>query len=263
MPAGTFLRFLANHGLLRLDDRPPWRTVAGGSRRYLDKALAKVDEVLLGTAVIAIDRDADSVSVTDSRGRTRKYDQLVMATHADTSLRVLGADATAAERRIMGAFRYAPNRAIIHSDDRLMPHRRSAWASWNVAGAVTRDAAHPVAVTYWMNRLQSLPPTRQVFVSLNPAIHPRPESVIDDVWFSHPQFDAGTSNAQRELGTIQGEHRTWFAGAYCGYGFHEDGLQAGLTVAAQLGSGAPWIDKITPRSPAASVVLRKRSVVSV
>lgn len=263
MPAQTFLRFLANHGLLRLSDRPEWRTVAGGSRTYVDQALAGVAGIVLDTPVTAIDRRGHTISVTDARGDTREYDHVVLATHADTTLRILGEAATAAERRILSSFRYSPNRAVVHSDDRFMPRRRSAWASWNVAGSVTRDTDRPVAVTYWMNRLQSLPASRQIFVSLNPTTEPHPETVIDEVWFSHPQFDAATSRAQRELGTIQGERRLWFAGAYCGYGFHEDGLQAGLTVAAQLGSGAPWADRITPRSPAASNTLRKHSLVAV
>ncbi len=262
MPAQTFLSFLANHGLLRLTDRPQWRTVAGGSRTYVDKALGHVDEILLDTPVVAVDRRPDAVLLTAARGDTREYDHVVFATHADTTTRILGAAATASERRIIGAFRYAPNRAVVHSDERLMPRRRRAWASWNVAGAVTGDADRAVAVTYWMNRLQSLPGDRQVFVSLNPAIEPHPDTVVDEVWFSHPQFDAASARAQRDLGTIQGERRTWFAGAYCGYGFHEDGLQAGLTVAAQLGAAAPWADRIVRRSPAASVALRRRSLVT-
>lgn len=263
MSARTFLSFLDNHGLLRLNDRPQWRTVDGGSRRYVQRALADIGEVLLGRPVVAVERTGNSVALTDRTGETRSFDHVVLTTHADTTLRILGSAATEHERRILGSFRYAPNRAIVHSDQRLMPKQRRAWSSWNAIGAVTEDAANPVAVTYWMNRLQSLPEDRQVFVSLNPSLEPRPDLVIDDVQFMHPQFDADTVRAQRNLALIQGRDRTWFAGAYCGYGFHEDGLQAGLTVAAQLGAPAPWEGRITPMSPAAKVARRQIERVAV
>ncbi len=258
MPAQSFLSFMKNHGLIRLNDRPQWRTVSGGSRRYVDRALAGVDEVLLGRPVVAVERDSDSVTVVDGRGERRTFDHIVMATHADASLRILGETATPAERDIVGSFRYATNRAVVHSDPRLMPRRRKAWASWNAIGSVLPDAETPVTVTYWMNRLQALPESRQVFISLNPSMEPDPARVIDDVLFQHPQFDASSARGQANLGVIQGDNRTWFAGAYCGYGFHEDGLQAGLTVAAQLGSPAPWHDTITPMSPSARVAMRNQ-----
>jgi predicted NAD/FAD-binding protein len=209
----------------------------------------------------SVDRRSGVVYLTDGTRETRECDHVIFATHADTTMKILGAAATAAERRIIGAFRYAPNRAVVHSDQSLMPRSRGAWASWNASGAVTPEAGNAVTVTYWMNRLQSLPEDRQVFVSLNPTREPHPGTVIDDVMFSHPQFDIRSARAQQELGTIQGDNRTWFAGAYLGYGFHEDGLQAGLTVAAQLGAPAPWMDKITPRSPSATAALAGRKLV--
>jgi predicted NAD/FAD-binding protein len=262
MPARTFLTFLSNHGLIKLNDRPQWRTVSGGSRRYVERAISGVDEVLLGHPVVGIERRADSVVVLDAHGGRREFDQLVLATHADRSLQILGQAATPEERSIVGSFRYAANRAVVHSDPRLMPTKRGAWASWNAIGAVGAGATEPVTVTYWMNRLQSLPESRQVFVSLNPQLDPEPEAIIDDVMFQHPQFDSSSSWGQRELGTIQGRNRTWFCGAYCGYGFHEDGLQAGLTVAAELGSPAPWHHRITPKSPAAQVAARGRQTIA-
>ena len=258
MPAQTFLRFLANHGLLRLSDRPQWRTVAGGSREYVEQAVAGIDNVLVGHPVRAIERRSDGVTVVAANGHRREFDEVVLATHADTALAILGEDATYEERAVIGGFRYSENRAVVHSDSRLMPASRRAWASWNAIGSVAADASTPVSVTYWMNRLQSLPETRQVFVSLNPTIEPRPDLIIDDVLFQHPQFDAKSTRAQQKLGLVQGRNRTWFAGAYCGYGFHEDGLQAGLTVAAQLGSPAPWVDRITPMSPAAQTAIGRR-----
>lgn len=262
MPASTFVQFLSNHGLIRLDDRPQWRTVSGGSRRYVERAVAGVDEVLLGHPVVEVERDADKVTVLDARGGRRQFDQIVLATHADTSLAILGDSATAAERSIVGSFRYATNRAVVHSDPSLMPERRRAWSSWNAVGSVGAGATAPVTVTYWMNRLQSLPEDRHVFVSLNPQFDPDPATVIDDVLYQHPQFDAASMAGQTDLGFIQGRNRTWFAGAYCGYGFHEDGLQAGLTVAAELGSPAPWHNRIMPKSPAAHVAARKREVIA-
>ncbi len=262
MPARTFLNFLANHGLIRLNDRPQWRTVVGGSKRYVDRALAGVDEVLLGHSVVNIERDAESVTLYDERGGKRQFDHVVLATHADTSLRILGDAATAAERSIVGSFHYATNRAVVHSDPRLMPKKRAAWSSWNAIGSVGASGTTPVTVSYWMNKLQSLPKDRQVFVSLNPATEPDPSSVIDDVMFQHPQFNTASSLGQRDLGLIQGANRTWFGGAYCGYGFHEDGLQAGLTIAAALGSPAPWSNQIVPMSPAAHVTAPRREAVS-
>jgi len=259
MPAGTFLSFLDNHGLLRLNDRPQWRTVTGGSREYVSKAVSGVDELLLDTPVAAIDRSSSGVTLTDKHGTRRTFDHVVFATHADTTVRILGNAATRDESEILGKFRYAANRAVVHSDERLMPTNRNTWSSWNAIGSVDADASSPVTVTYWMNRLQSLPEDRQIFVSLNPSNEPRPDTVIDDVIYQHPQFDLHSERGQRDLGLIQGRDRLWFAGAYCGYGFHEDGLQAGLTVAAQLGAPAPWENRITPRSPAATVALSRRS----
>lgn len=262
MPAHTFLSFLSNHGLIRLNDRPQWRTVAGGSRRYVERAISGVDEILLGTPVVAIERDPDSVTILDARGGSRRFDHVVLATHADLSLSLLGDNATPAERSVLGSFRYATNRAVVHSDRDLMPQHRRSWSSWNAIGSVGAKATAPVTVTYWMNRLQSLPEDRQVFVSLNPQTGPAPDSVIDEALFQHPQFDAGSAVGQRELGLIQGRNRTWFAGAYCGYGFHEDGLQAGLTVAAELGAPAPWAHRVIPKSPAAQVAARRRETIA-
>ncbi len=263
MPASTFLTFLANHGLIRLTDRPQWRTVVGGSRRYVEKAIAGVDEVLLGHPVVHVERTPAEVTVLDAHGGRRRFDHIVFATHADRSLQILGSDATREEQSIIGAFRYATNRAVVHSDPRLMPKRRGAWASWNAMGSVGPEATNPVTVTYWMNRLQTLPSDREVFVSLNPTMAPAADQVIDDVLYQHPQFDAGSARGQRDLGIIQGRNRTWFAGAYCGYGFHEDGLQAGLTVAAELGSPAPWSHLVTPKSPSAWVAARRPERIAV
>ena len=251
MPIGTFLRFLDNHGLVSLDDRPSWRTVSGGSRVYVERAARSISDILIGRPVRQVARRVDGLVIGDAADEERVFDHVVMATHADAALRILGDAATWEERDVLSAFRYADNRAVAHRDVSLMPRRRSVWSSWNSMGVIDAADDRPVGVTYWMNRLQNLDPSYPVFVSLNPILEPDPRLVLDEVQYDHPQFDAVSERAQRRLGDIQGADRIWFSGAYAGHGFHEDGLQAGLTVAAALGSPAPWADRITPMSPAA------------
>jgi uncharacterized protein len=245
MPVAVFLEFLANHGLFDVD-RPQWRTVSGGSREYVERVAKAIPRIRTGTAVHQVNRIADGVELVTGDGIER-CDEVVLATHAPLTLGILGDAATADEREILGAFRYAPNRAVVHSDPAFMPRRRSAWSSWNSIGDIDTDS--PVTVTYWMNRLQNLDRRHPVFVTLNPRGEPR--HVMDDVVFAHPQFTPETAAAQRRLGEIQGVDRVWYAGAWAGYGFHEDGLQSGLTVAAALGAPAPWQDSITAASSAA------------
>jgi predicted NAD/FAD-binding protein len=248
MPLPSFLHFLANHGLFELE-RPQWRTVTGGSREYVERVGKELPRVLTDTGVDAVLRHPDHVELR-AGGERHEFDQVVFATHPPNTLDILGSTATDRERQILGSFRYAPNRAVVHRDPSFMPRRRSTWSSWNANGTVGSDESNPVAVTYWMNRLQNLNADHPVFVTLNPASEP--EEIIDDVWFAHPMFDLGTAAAQQELPSIQGLDRVWFAGAWAGYGFHEDGLQSGLTVAAALGSPAPWHDAIVPASSAAT-----------
>jgi predicted NAD/FAD-binding protein len=238
-PAATMAGFLNNHGLLDVLRRPAWRTVSGGSREYVRRVAAVFDDVRLATPVEAIVRLGDGVIVRDTAGHQERYDHVVLATHADTSLAILGDDATHDERRLLGSFRYTENRAVLHRDPALMPVRRRAWSSWNyLAEGGPGDASRTVSLTYWMNRLQNLETRRPVFVTLNPLREPR--HVEAEFTYHHPTFDRAAVDAQRALPTIQGGRRTWFAGSYCGYGFHEDGLTAGLEVAASLGSPAPW-----------------------
>jgi predicted NAD/FAD-binding protein len=178
--------------------------------------------------------------VRDLHGGIDRFDHVVFATHADTTLSMLGTGATAAERGVLSAFRFQQNEAVLHRDPALMPRRRTAWSSWNYMadGRGERDRTKPVSLTYWMNALQGLRTRRPVFVTLNPLRQPRgPFTSID---YAHPQFDRTAIDAQEAMPSIQGVRRTWFAGAWCGYGFHEDGLRAGLEVAAALGAPAPW-----------------------
>lgn len=238
-PAAGFIRFCANHGLLQLRDRPVWRTVAGGSAAYVERLTAEFrDRIRLGHPVRAIGRDMAGVTVRDAAGGVRRHDHVVIATHSDEALALLETPLPV-EREILGALRYTPNDAVMHADPTLMPRRRQAWASWNYIGGA-RGA--PPCVTYWMNRLQGLPTDRQVFVTLNPHRQPDPATVIHRESYAHPVFDTAALAAQRRLWSLQGLQRTWYCGAYFGAGFHEDGLQAGLAVAEELGGvRRPWV----------------------
>ncbi|WP_255500811.1 NAD(P)/FAD-dependent oxidoreductase [Caulobacter sp. 17J80-11] len=241
-PAATFIRFCQNHGLLELNlaARPQWRTVEGGSRTYVQKLAAAVSgEVRSGRGVLRVRRDAHGVDVHEASGETRRFDHVVLATHADEALALLD-QPTNEERALLGAFRYTRNRAVLHTDTRLMPRRRACWSSWNYVGRRPGHGDTDLCVTYWMNRLQGLPDRTPLFVTLNPGAI-EPAGVIHSQEYEHPLFDAAAVRAQRELWSLQGLARTWFCGAYFGSGFHEDGLQAGLAVAEQLGGvRRPW-----------------------
>ena len=242
-PAAAFIRFCQNHGLLKLAGRPQWRTVDGGSRAYVRKLTAAyVDRIRTGRAVRSIRRHAEGVDILDIQGAVRRFDQVVIAAHADEALGLLD-DATAPERALLGAFRYTPNRAVLHTDQRLMPRRRNCWSSWNYVGRRpdAQDETGDLSVTYWMNRLQLLPEHTPLFVTLNPGQEPAPGSVVHEETYQHPLFDAAAIRAQRRLWSLQGVNRTWYCGAYFGSGFHEDGLQAGLAAAEALGGlRRPW-----------------------
>jgi predicted NAD/FAD-binding protein len=246
MPVGTFLSFLANHGLFELE-RPRWRTISGGSREYVDRISKEITSVRTGVAVTAVHRVPGGVDVATAEGVLR-FDDVVIAAHPPQTIELLSEDLTPDERDILGRFRYAPNRAVVHRDSSFMPRRTAAWSAWNAVGT-TPGSEQPVTVTYWMNRLQNLDENQDVFITLNPATEPA--EIIDDIWYAHPQFSPETDRAQRRLPEIQGRGGVWYAGAWTGYGFHEDGLQSGLTVAAALGSPAPWHNDIVPATPAA------------
>ena len=236
-PAASFIRFFANHGLLHFRDRPEWRTVVGGSRTYIGRLTARfADRVRTGRGVRIIRRDPDAVRVEDAAGRIERYDHVVVATHADEALRLLG-DPTPEERGLLGAFRYSRNLAVLHTDAALMPRRRAAWASWNHIGG---EGDAPVAVTYWMNSLQPIAAEKSFFVTLNPAEMPR--GALHTESYDHPVLDSAAVAAQAQLWSLQGRRNTWFCGAHFGAGFHEDGLQSGLAVAEALGGvRRPWL----------------------
>ena len=237
-PAGRIAAFMDNHGLLDLRGRPQWRTVAGGSREYVRRVSAGFRRsIRLGTAVREVRRGPGGVRVADARGRVERFDGVVFASHPDETLAMLGPDATRDERRILGAFTYRENFAVLHGDAGLMPRRRSVWASWNSmspAAPAPGDERRPAAVTYWMNRLQNLDPAVPLFLSLNPLREPRADAVLGEFAYAHPQFDGAAVAAQAALPRIQGADRAWFAGAWCGHGFHEDGLRSGFEAAGAL-----------------------------
>lgn len=241
-PAENFVAFFSNHRLLQYD-RPKWRTVKGGSHMYVEKLTAAYrDHMKLGCAVTSIERGEHGVTVHDSHGHSENYDHVVIAAHSDQALAMLS-DASTDEQDVLGGIRYAPNTVYLHRDPRLMPKRKSAWASWNFLRWKREDTAlNDVAVTYWMNRLQGHDELRPLFVSLNPPFAPDPNLTFGRYLCDHPQFDAAAFDAQKRLGDIQGKQRTWFCGAWTGYGFHEDGLRSGLSVAEALGAPAPWRD---------------------
>lgn len=239
-PAASFIRFFDNHGLFKLSDRPRWRTVTGGSRAYVQRLHDSLQaERRLGQAVRAVERTDLGVLVHESGGGARLYDDAVIATHGDDALALL-ANPTARERAILSAFGYSTNEAYLHRDARLMPARRALWSSWNYVAPRGFQADRAVPVTYWMNRLQNLDPSHDIFVTLNPATPPAPALVERVITYRHPVFDQAAYDAQRQIKDIQGAGGLWFAGSYLGYGFHEDGLTAGFNVARRLGAVLPW-----------------------
>ena len=256
-PASSFIRFHCNHGLLQVTCRPIWETVSGGSINYVRQLIASITKkIKCDTAVVSVRRSAQGVLVADSKGGVESFDHVVMATHADQSLKAL-ANPTALEQTLLGAFRYNRSLAVLHSDEGFMPKRRAAWASWNYVApqAPQREGA---SFTYWMNCLQNIPDETPLFVTLNPPRAPRPGTLHHSESYDHPIFDVQAVKSQKRLWELQGGQRTWFCGAYFGYGFHEDGLQAGLAVAEQLGGvRRPWavpnesgrISLIEPRKP--------------
>jgi predicted NAD/FAD-binding protein len=237
-PATSFIDFFDNHCLLQWD-RPQWRTVTGGSRRYVEKLTSLFEPSLrLGTAAVSITRDAAGVDIRDDTGRTERFDHVILAAHAPDSLAMLS-DASAQERAILSACGYQANDVWLHRDPALMPKRKAAWASWNFLRQGD-DGERLCAVSYWMNELQGIDPAKPLFVTLNPPFEPRPELTFGRYSYDHPQFDSAALAARKQLPEIQGTQRTWFCGAWTGHGFHEDGLRSGLEVAAGLGCVAPW-----------------------
>lgn len=241
-PALAFLNFCHNHGLLQLTDRPQWLTVKGGSREYVKKLVAEIgDSAFVNRCVRQVKRYSDHVVITDFEGEQQTFDQVVMACHADTSLSLLS-EPDELEQHLLGSFKFQRNKTILHSDERMMPNNQRAWASWNYLDTgtpVSGEGAGPT-VTYWMNRLQHISDL-PLFITLNPTIDPEPEKIHGCYLYDHPVFNRHAMDAQKQIWSLQGRNRTWYCGAWIGYGFHEDGLQSGLAVAEELGGiRRPW-----------------------
>ncbi len=231
-PVTTFVRFCHNHGLLQVNNRPQWFTVRGGARQYVRRIAAGLHEVRTADPVIDVRRDAASRRViVRSRSGSVLFDHVVMACHSDQAQRLL-VDADSSERGVIGNVGYQPNRAVLHTDARLMPVLRRVWSSWNY---ISDGAPTPsVSVTYLLNKLQPLPFKTPLLLSLNPTTEPQADSVIAEFNYTHPVFDRKAIEAQQRLPGVQGRRNVWFAGAWTGYGFHEDGLKSGLAVSAAL-----------------------------
>lgn len=230
-PARYFVHFFKNHGLIQLRDRPQWRTILGGARTYVERLLAPLaDRVKLNSPVKRVVR-SDAEVLVETADTSQAYERVVMATHADTTLKLL-ADADALEREVLGAFPYQDNLAVVHTDTSLLPRRTRAWASWNYRRLA--DPSAPLSVTYDVSRLQGHASATPILVTLNdPSIDPA--AVHAQFSYAHPQHHLGVPQAQARHEELSGRRRTWFAGAYWGYGFHEDGVKSALVVAKAFG----------------------------
>jgi uncharacterized protein len=232
-PLATFVRFCSNHGLIQITNRPQWRTVTGGAKHYVQKILPNIAHTFLNTPVRSVTRisvGAPEIRIETATG-TKIFEHVVLASHSDQTLSIL-ADASEDEKRILSSVRYQPNRAILHTDTRCLPTLEKAWSAWNYETAGTPEPR--VCVHYLLNKLQPLPFKQSVIVTLNPVSRIEPEKIIAEFNYAHPIFDAQAIAAQHALPSIQGQRNTWFAGAWTGYGFHEDGHKSGLQVARAI-----------------------------
>ncbi len=234
-PISTLIRFCHNHGLLQVTQRPQWFTVSGGARHYVDKLLAGISETRLNCPVQQVSRQNDgSVTVLSACGSER-FDEVILACHSDQSLALLD-QPSLQEQQLLGAIRYHRNRAVLHTDTRLLPRRQRAWAAWNYehGGQHGDSEKNAVCLHYLLNRLQPLPWRQEVIVSLNPVREPAADQTLAAFDYAHPVFDSAAVAAQARLPLIQGTAHVWYCGAWTRYGFHEDGLLSGLKVAQRL-----------------------------
>jgi predicted NAD/FAD-binding protein len=246
-PALSLIRFFVNHHLMSASGQPQWYTVTGGSQEYARRLTAPfADRIRVNCGAVSVTRGEKGVTVRDAKGGCEIYDDVVMASHGDETLALLD-DASPEERAALSCFRYQKNKAVLHRDESFMPRRRRCWASWVYE---SDGGYHPkITVTYWMNRLQGLDPARPLFVSLNPKREIDPRLVFDEAEFDHPMFDAAAIAAQPKVAALQGQRRTWFAGAHLGNGFHEDGLASAVAVAKGFGVETPWHQPSASKGP--------------
>ena len=247
-PAQTFLRFFNNHGLLTINDHPQWHTVKGGSREYVKRLERKLNETLgakieKNTGIKNVKRAAKGVIVETLTGEKHTFDHVVFACHSDQALAMIDAP-TPAEKDVLSAVKYQPNKVVLHSDIRLMPRRRKTWSSWVYLTHQKDDKNEAVSLSYWMNNLQPLATKTPIIATLNPAQAPDPALTYDEHTFHHPLFDQAAIDAQAKIPEIQGADRLWFCGAWQRYGFHEDGLWSAVEMAKKLDCSPQW-----PQSP--------------
>jgi len=240
--ARSLIRFFDNHGLMQLKDRPKWETVVNGSQSYVKKVAEQLGEqVLLGDPAVAAAREGKQWCVELASGKLLNADELVMACHSDQASRIVKSQSPA-QRLVLNSVRYQTNIAVLHNDEALMPKRKAAWSSWNYLGE-QKDGSDPsVSVTYWMNSLQNLNTRTNYFVTLNPVLEPEKSKVVQRIEYAHPVFDGDSEARLKALPLVQGENHLWFAGAWTGYGFHEDGMRSGVEVAHAI-SGGKALDK--------------------
>jgi predicted NAD/FAD-binding protein len=238
-PAKNFIRFFVNHGLLKISGRPQWRTITGGSKRYVERVLRDLGGNLrLASAVLKVSR-AESGAVVETAQGSANFSQVVFACHADQALAMIETPSSL-EAELLGAVKFQDNIAVLHQDVALMPRRKLAWSSWNYLSRDKGDQNQGICLTYWMNLLQGMKTRLPLLVSLNPNIPIDPAKILRRKTYRHPQFDAAAVAAQDRLGEIQGVAKFWFAGAWAGWGFHEDGIASAVRIANALGVDAPW-----------------------
>ncbi|OOC50178.1 NAD(P)/FAD-dependent oxidoreductase [Thioalkalivibrio versutus] len=238
-PAASFLQFFHNHGLLDLRDRPQWRTVVGGSREYVQRLAGRLEPgSVVHQPVRAVIPEADRWRVL-THDQAAGFDAVVFACHANTARWLLN-KADPARERLLAACRFQPNRAVLHTDPALMPRSRRVWSSWNYLSGRSTQARDSVSVSYWMNRLHRLERRQDYIISLNPWREPHPNTVLGEQHWEHPVMDTAAEKARQRLAATQGENNLYFAGAWMGYGFHEDGLRSAVSIGRSLGIEPPW-----------------------
>ena len=237
-PARSFIQFMQNHKLMNYIDRPTWRTVSGGSREYVRRLVDDfTGKIVTDAKITSLRRENAGVMISLEGEGDVFFDKVIMAAHADESLSLI-ADATETEAELLSQFKFQPNEVILHSDEALMPQRKATWAAWNYMTSSQQNG--PLSVTYWMNKLQSIPNETPLFVTLNPFTRPNPRLTHQTFSYDHPIFDKHAILAQERLGEIQGQRHLYFAGAWTKYGFHEDGIASAIKVAKSLGVSIPW-----------------------
>jgi predicted NAD/FAD-binding protein len=236
-PLPALVRFCHLHGLLRMLDRPQWRSVAGGGRNYVDRIAARLSDVRRATPIRGIRRCGSHVELDTPVSTAERFDEVVLACHSDQALALL-TDASREEASLLGSVRFQTNSVALHTDTRLMPKCRRAWSAWNHLAVDDAAGDRPVAVSYWLNELQRLPFKTPLLCTLNPPFPPRAETLIAKFEYSHPLVKSAAVTAQQKFAHLQGRRHTWYAGAWLGYGFHEDGLASAHVVAQGIATSS-------------------------